>query len=119
MHIPEGDLDLLAIGETVVDLISVEETDSLRHAHTFRKYLGGSPANIAVYVAKLGGASAIISKMGLVFPEHITAFQVKAVHQPLMYSLCWFSYALSQIQPLIWYLDWFVADDRGQKNLVS
>jgi len=64
MHIPEGDLDLLAIGETVVDLISVEETDSLRHAHTFRKYLGGSPANIAVYVAKLGGTSAIVSKTG-------------------------------------------------------
>lgn len=65
MNIPEGDLDLLAIGETVVDFISVEETDWLRNAYTFRKYLGGSPANIAVYVAKLGGKSAIISKTGI------------------------------------------------------
>lgn len=65
MQVPEGDLDLVAIGETLVDFISEEETDSLFHAHTFRKYQGGSPANIAVYVAKLGGKSAIISKTGI------------------------------------------------------
>jgi sugar/nucleoside kinase (ribokinase family) len=64
MHVPEGDLDLLAIGETLVDLISVEETDRLLDAYTFRKYPGGSPANIAVYVAKLGASAAIISKTG-------------------------------------------------------
>jgi sugar/nucleoside kinase (ribokinase family) len=64
MNIPEGDLDLLAFGETLVDLISVEETDHLYNAHTFRKYLGGSPANIAVYVAKLGGKAAVVSKVG-------------------------------------------------------
>jgi len=64
VKIPEGDLDLLAIGETVIDLISVEETDSLLEAANFRRYQGGSPANITRYVAKLGGASAIISKVG-------------------------------------------------------
>ena len=58
-------LDLLAIGETLVDFISVEQTDWLRNATTFRRYLGGSPANIAVNVAKLGGRSAIISKTGI------------------------------------------------------
>jgi len=65
VNTPQGDLDLLAIGETVVDFISVEETDRLLNAYTFRKYLGGSPANIAVYVAKLGGRSAIVSKIGI------------------------------------------------------
>lgn len=65
MQIPEGDIDVLAVGEAVVDLISVEETDSLRNAHTFRKYLGGSPANIGVYVSKLDGASAIVAKTGI------------------------------------------------------
>jgi fructokinase len=64
-EIPEGDLDLLAIGETLVDFISMEETDWLRNAYTFCKYQGGSPANIAVYVAKLGGRSAVISKTGI------------------------------------------------------
>lgn len=58
-------LDLLAIGETLVDFISVEQTDWLRNATTFRRYLGGSPANIAVNVARLGGRSAVVSKTGI------------------------------------------------------
>ena len=65
MIIPEGDLDFLAVGETLVDLISEEEAESLRDAYTFRKYLGGSPANIAVNVAKLGRTAAIVSKTGI------------------------------------------------------
>ncbi len=58
-------LDLLAIGEMVVDFISDEKTDTLSNATTFRRYLGGSPANIAVYISKLGGRSAVISKTGI------------------------------------------------------
>lgn len=65
MNIPEGELDLLAIGETLIDLISEEEADSLREAYVFRKYQGGSPANIAVNVVKLGGTAAVISKTGI------------------------------------------------------
>ena len=65
MELPEGNLDVLTIGETLVDFISEEETDTLRDATTFRKYLGGSPANIATNVAKLGCHSAIISKTGI------------------------------------------------------
>ncbi|MGD2205634.1 MAG: carbohydrate kinase [Anaerolineae bacterium] len=65
INIPKGDLDVLAIGEILVDFISVEETDWLRNAYTFRKYQGGSPANIAVYVAKLGGQASVISKTGI------------------------------------------------------
>jgi fructokinase len=65
VRIPEGDLDLLAIGETLVDFISEEEAESLREAYAFRKYQGGSPANIAVNVAKLGGTSAVVSKTGI------------------------------------------------------
>jgi sugar/nucleoside kinase (ribokinase family) len=58
-------LDVLTIGEMVVDFISAEKTDTLSNASTFRRYLGGSPANIAVYVSKLGGESAIIAKTGI------------------------------------------------------
>jgi len=65
MQVPDGTLDLVAIGETLVDFISMEETDWLRNAYTFRKYQGGSPANIAVYVAKLGGQAAVVSKTGI------------------------------------------------------
>ncbi|MBN1262517.1 MAG: sugar kinase [Anaerolineae bacterium] len=65
IEIPKGDIDVVVIGETLIDLISEEETDSLIDAFSFRKYFGGSPANIATYVAKLGGTSAVISKTGV------------------------------------------------------
>jgi sugar/nucleoside kinase (ribokinase family) len=58
-------LDVLTIGELVVDFISDEKTDTLSNASTFRRYLGGSPASIAVYVSKLGGESAVIAKTGI------------------------------------------------------
>lgn len=58
-------LDVVSIGELVVDFISVEQTDTLGNATTFRRYLGGSPANMANYVSKLGGTSAVISKTGI------------------------------------------------------
>lgn len=64
MRKPHGDIDVLAIGETVVDLISQEETDSLLDAYTFRKHAGGAPANLATNVSRLGGRSAVISKIG-------------------------------------------------------
>ncbi|CAN5744355.1 hypothetical protein BH18ACT11_BH18ACT11_16750 [soil metagenome] len=57
-------LDLLAVGETMIDFISHEMAHSLRTAGQFSRYLGGQPANVAVYVAKLGGRSAVITKLG-------------------------------------------------------
>lgn len=58
-------LDLVTVGETLVDFISAEKTDWLRNATTFKRYLGGSPANISVYLSKLGGSAAVISKTGI------------------------------------------------------
>src|ERR671920_2092233 len=58
-------LDVLTIGEMVVDFISVEKTDTLSNASAFERHLGGSPANIAVYVSKLRGAAAVIAKTGI------------------------------------------------------
>jgi 5-dehydro-2-deoxygluconokinase len=58
-------LDVLTIGEMAVDCISVQKTDTLSNASTFRRYLGGSPANNAVDVSKLGGTSAVIAKTGI------------------------------------------------------
>lgn len=65
MNPAKNSIDLLSVGETLVDFISVEQTDWLRNASTFRRYLGGSPANIAVNVSKLGGNSAVLSKTGI------------------------------------------------------
>ena len=65
MNATEDRIDVLCVGETLIDFISVEQTDWLRNASTFRRYLGGSPANIAVNVSKLGGSSAVLSKTGI------------------------------------------------------
>jgi fructokinase len=61
----QADIDFVAIGETIVDFISTEAVASLREATTFQRHLGGSPANIAVNISKLGGNAAIISKTGI------------------------------------------------------
>jgi sugar/nucleoside kinase (ribokinase family) len=58
----ERSLDVVPIGELAVDFISIEETGTLENATTFRRHLGGSSANIAVYVSKLG-AAAVITKI--------------------------------------------------------
>ncbi|MBN1993703.1 MAG: sugar kinase [Anaerolineae bacterium] len=65
MSISNPDIEVMAIGETLIDFISTEPVERLRDASTFRRYLGGSPTNIAVNVAKLGGRAAIISKTGI------------------------------------------------------
>jgi fructokinase len=62
--IPSGDIDLLAIGEVLIDFIATDVTPSLREATTFRRYQGGSPGNIAGNVARLGGSAAIVAKTG-------------------------------------------------------
>jgi fructokinase len=57
-------IDLYAIGEILIDLISVERTETLREVTAFRRFLGGSPANLATNVARLGRSAAIVGKIG-------------------------------------------------------
>lgn len=61
---PQPQIDLLTLGEILIDLISVERVESLGEAATFRRYLGGSPANLALNVARLGREAAIVGKIG-------------------------------------------------------
>ncbi len=65
MNIPDGDIDLLTVGEALVDFISEAPGDHLRDVEVFRRHQGGSPSNVAVNVAKLGGTAAVIAKVGI------------------------------------------------------
>ncbi|MBC8569679.1 5-dehydro-2-deoxygluconokinase [Zongyangia hominis] len=47
-------LDVIPIGRATVDLNPVDYNRSLEESTTFKKYVGGSPANIAVGLARLG-----------------------------------------------------------------
>lgn len=52
------------IGEALIDFIPNEKGCSLENVVTFNKMAGGAPANVAAGVAKLGGKSTFISKLG-------------------------------------------------------
>ncbi|RRA97707.1 carbohydrate kinase family protein [Larkinella rosea] len=56
--------DLLAVGELLVDLIGHELADDLRQTRDFHRYQGGSPANMAANMARLGNRSALVACVG-------------------------------------------------------
>ncbi len=65
MEIPPGDIDLLTLGEALIDMLSTEEVDTLGQAAAFERRQGGSPANLCVNLAKLGGRAAFVGKTGV------------------------------------------------------
>ena len=56
--------DVLAIGRSGVDIYPLQIGVGLEHVETFGKFLGGSAANVAVAVARLGNRAALISGVG-------------------------------------------------------
>jgi len=72
--VPDGTCDALIIGEALVDLISTAPAASLSEAQTFSRYAGGSPANIANTLARLGKRVALGAKVGTdAFGRFLTA----------------------------------------------
>jgi 5-dehydro-2-deoxygluconokinase len=57
-------LDLVCIGRTCVDLYAEQEGARLEDVQSFRKYVGGSAANIALNTARLGVRSAMLTRVG-------------------------------------------------------
>lgn len=64
-------LDLITIGRAGVDLYGAQIGGRLEDMGSFRKYIGGSPTNIACGTARLGLRSALISRVG---DEHMGRF---------------------------------------------
>lgn len=59
----EKELDLIAIGRACIDLNANEYNMPMEETMTFTKYVGGSPANIAIGSAKLGLNVGFIGKL--------------------------------------------------------
>jgi fructokinase len=57
-------LDVLALGEALVDLISTQTVSSLADATGFRRFIGGQTTNVALNIAKLGGRAAVVACVG-------------------------------------------------------
>lgn len=56
--------NLLSVGELLIDFIGSTKTDSLFQATDFQRSQGGSPANMAANMARLGGKVALVSVVG-------------------------------------------------------
>jgi 5-dehydro-2-deoxygluconokinase len=61
---PARAFEVLTMGRLGVDVYPLEVGVSLREVETFGKYLGGSPANVAVAAARYRRRSAIITRTG-------------------------------------------------------
>ncbi|MED4291103.1 5-dehydro-2-deoxygluconokinase [Priestia megaterium] len=57
------DLDFIAIGRLCIDLNANETQRPMEETKTFTKYVGGSPANIAIGAARLGLKTGFIGKV--------------------------------------------------------
>ncbi|WP_313195240.1 bifunctional 5-dehydro-2-deoxygluconokinase/5-dehydro-2-deoxyphosphogluconate aldolase [Shinella zoogloeoides] len=64
-------LDLITVGRAGVDLYGAQIGGRLEDMGSFRKYIGGSPTNIACGTARLGLKSAVITRVG---NEHMGRF---------------------------------------------
>ena len=64
VNFSESKFDVVAVGEVLADIISAELVPSFKEADEFKRYFGGSPANITMNVSNLGANSALITKVG-------------------------------------------------------
>jgi sugar/nucleoside kinase (ribokinase family) len=55
---------LVAVGELLADLIGTEFTENLTDTTTFVRHQGGSPANLAANMARLGNQTALVACVG-------------------------------------------------------
>jgi fructokinase len=61
---------IIALGEALIDFVSLEKGVDLEHAPGFEKAAGGAPANVAAGVAILGASAGFIGKVGDDFCGH-------------------------------------------------
>jgi 5-dehydro-2-deoxygluconokinase len=59
----EREFDIIAIGRACIDLNATEYNRPMEETMTFTKYVGGSPANIAIGSSKLGLKAGFIGKI--------------------------------------------------------
>lgn len=55
---------VITVGEVLIDFFCTDVEKSLREGTHFLKQAGGAPANVSVVISMLGGASAIVGKVG-------------------------------------------------------
>ncbi|WP_124978833.1 carbohydrate kinase family protein [Nonlabens xiamenensis] len=57
-------IDIICVGEVLIDFIGMQTDENLVHTTSFRRFLGGSPTNVAVNAAMIGMKSALVATCG-------------------------------------------------------
>lgn len=60
----DKNIDVIVIGELLVDLIGHEYREEIFRTHSFRRFQGGSPANLGANLTRLGKKVHLISSVG-------------------------------------------------------
>ncbi|WP_046755848.1 carbohydrate kinase family protein [Kordia jejudonensis] len=58
------DIDILCVGEALVDFIGHQEGVLINNTRDYHRYLGGSPTNVAMNTARLGLNTALVASIG-------------------------------------------------------
>ncbi len=56
--------DVICVGEALVDFLPLQTGRPVREVATWERHVGGSLANVAIGIARLGGASALLGVVG-------------------------------------------------------
>jgi fructokinase len=65
-------LDILSIGEILIDFVGKEQSTALMDVTEFRRAAGGGPANVAVGASRLGMKAGFVGKVGAdAFGKHL------------------------------------------------
>lgn len=85
IHFNDRPLDLILLGRIAIDFNPVDYFQPLDRCTTFKKYLGGSPANIAVGLARLGEKVGFIGsvsndRFGKFVTDYFTAEGIDTSH---------------------------------------
>ena len=71
------DIDILCVGEILIDFIGHQEETNLQKTADFHRFLGGSPTNVAVNMKRLGLNPRLVSTVGDDGFGHFIQSQIK------------------------------------------
>ncbi|MGY5353800.1 carbohydrate kinase family protein [Wenyingzhuangia sp. IMCC45467] len=57
-------IDILCVGEVLIDFIGHQSNVKIHQTEDYRRYLGGSPTNVAIYSSKLGLKTTLVAAVG-------------------------------------------------------
>ncbi|MDC8002991.1 carbohydrate kinase [Aureisphaera galaxeae] len=60
----QRDIDILSIGETLIDFIGTQVEKPIKETKDYHRYLGGSPTNVAMNMARLGLNVKMVATVG-------------------------------------------------------